>query len=60
MKKEDIRMRMRARKTLLSDSERSSAAAEVFATLEKMAAFMMADTVLMLSLIHISEPTRPY
>lgn len=60
MKKEDIRMRMRARKTLLSDSERSSAAAEVFATLEKMAAFMMADTVLMYHSLSDELSTREF
>ncbi|MDE6136031.1 MAG: 5-formyltetrahydrofolate cyclo-ligase, partial [Muribaculaceae bacterium] len=38
---------MRARKTLLDEDERRSAAAAVFALLERMAAFMMADRVLM-------------
>lgn len=47
MKKEDIRTLMRARKTLLDEDERRSAAAAVFALLERMAAFMMADRVLM-------------
>ena len=47
MKKEDIRTRIRARKTLLDDAERTSAASAVFGMLEQLAAFMMADRVLM-------------
>lgn len=47
MKKEDIRRCIRARKSLLSDEEKRSAAARVFEMLEKTAAFAMAETVLM-------------
>lgn len=47
MKKEEIRSRIKAQKTLLSDNERKHAAAAVFALLEKTAAFMMADKILM-------------
>ena len=47
MKKEDIRMRMRAHKLLMNDGERSDAATAVFGLLEKMAAFVMAERVLM-------------
>lgn len=47
MKKEDIRIKIRARKTLLSDDEKKSAAQRVFERLEHMAAFMMADRILM-------------
>ena len=47
MKKEDIRRSVRASKTLLSDADKESAAASVFARLEELAAFMMADHILM-------------
>jgi 5-formyltetrahydrofolate cyclo-ligase len=47
MKKDEIRTRIRASKALLSERERQDAAAAVFAILEKSAAFMMADKILM-------------
>ena len=47
MKKEEIRSRIKAQKALLSDTERRYAAASVFELLEKTAAFMMADKILM-------------
>ncbi len=47
MKKDDIRRKVRADKALLSDAERHSAARDVFARLEGLAAFMMAKNVLM-------------
>lgn len=47
MNKNDIRNHIRARKALLSDEERRSAAAAVFELLERTAAFMMADKILM-------------
>lgn len=47
MKKDDIRRRIKAQKALLSDSEKRSAANAVFAMLEKTAAFMMADKILL-------------
>ena len=47
MKKEEIRRRIKAQKALLSDNERRHAAASVFELLEKTAAFMMADKILM-------------
>lgn len=47
MKKEDIRRSIRARKSLLTSREKADAAAHVFDMLEKTAAFMLADTVLM-------------
>lgn len=47
MNKEDIRLRIRARKTLLDDNERRSAAEAVFGLLERTAAFMMADNILL-------------
>ncbi|MDE7407219.1 MAG: 5-formyltetrahydrofolate cyclo-ligase, partial [Muribaculaceae bacterium] len=47
MKKEDIRLRIKTRMSLLSYSERTDAAAAVFERLEKSAAFMLADRILM-------------
>lgn len=47
MKKDDIRRHIRARKTLLSDEEKISAAEQVFSLLEKTAEFMLADRILM-------------
>ena len=46
MKKNEIRMRVRARKSFLDDSERRNASIKVFSMLERMAAFMMAERVL--------------
>ena len=46
MKKDDIRAQVRARKTMLDDDERIAAAERVFDTLSRMAAFTMADKVL--------------
>lgn len=47
MTKEDIRIRIKAQKSLLSDEERRQAASRVFAMLEQSAAFLMADRILM-------------
>lgn len=47
MNKDSIRSQIRAAKALLADDERRSAARSVFDRLEKMAAFMMADRILM-------------
>jgi len=47
MKKDDIRRRVKAQKSLLSDEERRSASRRVFDLLERSAAFMMADRILM-------------
>lgn len=47
MKKEDIRIRVKAQKALLSDQEKADAAAAAFALLETTASFMMADRILM-------------
>ncbi|MDE5744845.1 MAG: 5-formyltetrahydrofolate cyclo-ligase, partial [Paramuribaculum sp.] len=47
MKKEDIRRKIRASKSLLSDAEKKSAAEKVFARLEELAAFMLSDRILM-------------
>ena len=47
MEKDDIRRSMRARKAMLSDDERLSAAESVFERLERSAAFMLAEHILM-------------
>lgn len=47
MNKEDIRIRIKAQKTLLSDQEKLQAARDAFALLEKHAAFVMASNILM-------------
>lgn len=47
MRKDKIRTAMRAQKSLLDDTEKQQAAASVFEVFEKMAAFMLADKILM-------------
>lgn len=47
MEKSDIRRKMKNLRMMLSDMEKASAADEVFEKLEKTAAFMMADNILM-------------
>ncbi len=47
MKKEEIRSRIKAHKSLLSEQERRQAAEAAFSMLEKSVAFMMADKILM-------------
>lgn len=47
MKKEDVRRRVKAQKAMLSDSEREDAALSAFSMLEKTAAFIMAENILM-------------
>ena len=47
MKKDDIRRDMRARKALLTDEEKVSAASRVFDRLEQSASFMLAENVLL-------------
>lgn len=47
MKKEDIRRKVRASKSLLSVEEKRSAAESVFSRLEELAAFMLSDRILM-------------
>lgn len=60
MKKEDIRRHIRACKALLDDSERASAAESVFERLEKLAAFMMADSILMYHSLPDELSTREF
>lgn len=47
MNKDEIRVRIRARKALLSDNEKASAAHDVFSLLERTAAFIMSDNILL-------------
>lgn len=47
MKKDEIRLKIKAQKALLSDAEKLSAAQAVFDMLEKTAAFIMSDNILM-------------
>ena len=47
MEKNDTRRKLKALRTKLSEAEKRSAAAEVFARLEKTAAFLLADRILM-------------
>lgn len=47
MNKEDIRNRIEARKALLSEAEKTEAADSVFQRLERSAAFLMAESVLL-------------
>lgn len=47
MKKEDIRRKVRADKTLLSQEERIEQSRDVFRQLEQLAAFMMSERILM-------------
>lgn len=47
MKKEDIRIRIKAQKALLSPQEKAQAAAAAFALLEKTAPFLMSERILM-------------
>ena len=58
--KEDIRMRIRARKTLMNDVERQQAADDVFELLEKLAAFVMAEKVLMYNSLPDELSTRSF
>ncbi|MCM1522004.1 MAG: 5-formyltetrahydrofolate cyclo-ligase [Muribaculaceae bacterium] len=60
MNKDDIRRRVKARKTLLDDSDRASAAERVFDLLEKTAAFMMADRILMYHSLPDELSTRSF
>lgn len=60
MNKDIIRSQIRAAKTLLGDDDRRRAAAGVFAQLEKMAAFMMADRILMYHSLPDELSTRDF
>lgn len=53
-------MRMRAHKNLLDDADRRSAAAAVFAVLERMAAFVLAERVLVYNSLPDELSTREF
>ncbi len=58
--KQEIRRRMRLRKSLLTDPERREAAAAVFAALERSAAFLLADRILMYHSLPDELSTREF
>ncbi len=60
MKKDDIRARVRARKAMLNADERAAAAAAVFDALASMAAFTMADKVLIYNSLPDELSTREF
>lgn len=60
MKKDEIRRRVKARKTLLSSEDKLSAAERAFAMLERTAAFMLADRILMYHSLPDELPTRAF
>ena len=60
MKKDDIRRTIRARKSLLTENEKAEAAQSVFDRLEQMAAFMMADRILMYHSLPDELSTRDF
>lgn len=57
MEKSDIRRKIKNMRTMLSHDEKSSAALEVFERLEKSAAFLMADKILMYHSLPDELPT---
>jgi len=60
MKKDEIRIKIRARKALLSDTEKEYAASTVFDRLEKSTAFMLADRILMYNSLPDELSTRHF
>ncbi len=60
MRKEEIRSRIKARKTFLSDEEKVSAAERVFNLLERTADFMLADRILMYHSLPDELSTRAF
>lgn len=60
MNKDDIRRKVKARKTLLNEEEKMSAAGRVFALLEQTAEFMLADRILMYHSLPDELSTREF
>ncbi len=60
MEKHEIRRKIKAMRQMLSEAEKLSAAEEVFAQLEKTAAFMMAEHILMYHSLPDELPTRRF
>lgn len=60
MNKDDIRRRVKAHKTLLDDTDKALAAARVFEMLERTAAFIMSDRILMYHSLPDELSTRAF
>ncbi len=60
MKKEDIRIRIRSQKSILSDEEKQQAAKAAFEILERHASFMMAEKILMYHSLPDELSTRSF
>ncbi len=60
MKKEDIRIRIRSQKSLLSEEEKLQAAQAAFEILERHASFMMAENILMYHSLPDELSTRTF
>ncbi|MDE6126548.1 MAG: 5-formyltetrahydrofolate cyclo-ligase, partial [Muribaculaceae bacterium] len=60
MNKEEIRNRVKARKSLLSEAEKAEAARRVFSRLEQSAAFILADRVLLYHSLPDELSTREF
>lgn len=60
MNKEEIRRQVKARKSLLSEDEKKSAAHDVFAFVERSAAFMLAERILMYHSLSDELSTREF
>ncbi len=58
--KQEIRRRIKAQKSLLTDAERRSAAAAVFAAVERTAAFLLADRILVYNSLPDELSTRNF
>ena len=60
MQKSDIRRKMKAMRSMLLDREKEMAAEEVFANLERTAAFLMSSNILMYHSLPDELPTRAF
>ncbi len=60
MKKEDIRRKIKAHKSLLSQQEKDAAAAQVFNVFEKSAAFLLAEKILLYHSLPDELSTRKF
>lgn len=60
MEKSDIRRKIKSMRSMLLDTEKAMAAESVFANLERTAAFMLADKILMYHSLPDELPTRAF
>lgn len=60
MKKEDVRRKIKAQKALLTQKERNDASTAVFEMLERTAAFLMSDNILMYHSLPDELPTHNF